>query len=60
MCSLVAHDLRKPAFEDYESSLGDKLVPKNATIEELESLVDTLNFIEIWIKLLDRNYEVRR
>ena len=29
------------------------------TTEALEALGDTLNFIEIWIKLLDQNYEVR-
>ena len=29
------------------------------TTEELESLGATLNFIKIWLKLLDQNYEVR-
>ena len=56
MCSLVAHDKKRPTYEDYESSLGDRRIPKNPTTESLESLVDTLNFIEIWIKLLDYNY----
>ena len=29
------------------------------TTEALEALGATLNFIEIWIKLLDHNYELR-
>ena len=28
------------------------------TTEALEALGDILNFIEIWLKLLDQNYEV--
>ena len=30
MCSLVAHDKKKPAFEDEEISSGYRLIPKNA------------------------------
>ena len=30
------------------------------TIEALEALGATLNFIEIWIKLLEDNYDARR
>ena len=30
------------------------------TTEALEALDDTLRFIEIWIKLLDDNYDARR
>ena len=29
MCSLAAHDKKQPAFEDDDSSLGDRLVHKN-------------------------------
>ena len=56
MCSLVAHDKKQSSYEDEESSIGYRLIPKHVTIESLESLGDTLNFIEIWIKLLDYNY----
>ena len=42
MCSLVAHDKKRPTYEDYESSLGDRRIPKNPTTESLESLVDTI------------------
>ena len=35
MCSLVAHYKKQPACEDYESSLGDILLPENSTIKAL-------------------------
>ena len=39
--------------------IGDILIPKYVTVEVLEALGSTLNFIEIWIKLLDKNYDAR-
>ena len=42
-----------------KSVFVDRLIPKNATIEALELLGDNHNFIGIWIKLLEENYEVR-
>ena len=56
-CYLFAH--KKPAYEDEEISLGVGLIPKNETIEALEALGDTLNFIDIWLKLSEKNYEIR-
>ena len=35
MCSLVAHDKKVPAYEDDESSIGDRPIPKNVTTEAL-------------------------
>ena len=35
------------------------ILTKNSTTEALEALGATTNFIEIWIKLLEENYEVR-
>ena len=46
MCYLVAHDLKKPTYEDDENSIGDRLIPKHVTIESLETLVATLNKIK--------------
>ena len=40
--------------------MGDRLIPKHVTIEALESLGATLNFIKIWIKLLEGNYDAIR
>ena len=60
MCSIVAHDLKKPAGEYDESGIGDRLIPKHVTIEALYSMGDTLNLIENWIKILDNNYDARR
>ena len=60
MCSLVAHDKNQPAYEDDESSIGDMPIPKNVTTEALEALGATLNFIDVWIKLFEENYDARR
>ena len=35
MCSLVAHDKKLPDYEDDEISIGDRLIPKHVTTEEL-------------------------
>ena len=35
------------------------IIPKNVTTESLEELCATLNFIDIWIKLSEENYEIR-
>ena len=59
MCSLVAHDKKQPAYEYEESSIVYRLIPKNATTEALEALGYTINFIYIWLKLLEENYKVR-
>ena len=59
MCSLVAHDEKLLAYEDDESSVRDRLITKHMTTEALESLGDTINYINIWIKLLEDNYDSR-
>ena len=59
MCYLVAHDKIKPNDEYDESSIGYRPIPKNATTEALKALGDTLNFIDIWLKLFLDNYEAR-
>ena len=60
MCSLVAHDRNLPVYEYDESIIGDRLITKHVITEALEALGDTLNFIYIWIKLLEENYDTRR
>ena len=52
--------IKKPAYEDYDIIIGDRLIPKHVTIEALEALGATLNFIQFWIKMLDENYDARR
>ena len=59
VCSLVAHDKIQPSYEDDESSTGDRSITKNATTEALKALGATLNFIDIWLKLFEENYEAR-
>ena len=51
---------KKTDYEYEESIIRDRLIPKHVTTEALESLGDILNFIEIWIKILDDNYGARR
>ena len=43
-----------------ESSIGDRTIPDNATTKTLEELGDTVNFIDIWLKLLHANFNARR
>ena len=59
MCYIVAHDKKQPSCEYEEINIGDRPITKNATTRSLEALGDTLNFIDIWLKLFDRNYDVR-
>ena len=59
MCSLVAHDKKLPAYEDDESSIGYRLITKHVTTEALGALGSTLNFIGMWLKLLEENYDAR-
>ena len=59
MCYLVAYDTKLPGYEDDEINIGDMLITKNVTTEALEELGATLNFIDIWLKLLDENYDAR-
>ena len=49
---------KQPDYEDEEISIGDRLIPKNATTETLKALGDTINFIEILLKRLEENYEI--
>ena len=59
MCSLVAHDKMQPYYDNDESSLGDRSIPKDATPKALTSLGATLNFIDIWLKLFLDYYSAR-
>ena len=56
MCSLVANDRLEPDYKDNEISIGDREITNDATIKTLKSLSATLNFIDIWLKLLRENY----
>ena len=47
MCSLVAHDKKLTAYEDDESSIVERLIPKHVTTESLEALGASLNFIDM-------------
>ena len=59
MCSLVAHDRLQDNEQDDESSLGDREIPKGATVKALSSLGATFNFIDIWLHNFCHNYFAR-
>ena len=52
------HEKKLP-YEDEEISIGDSIISKKCDNRSIEALGDTLNFIETWLKLLDKNYDVR-
>ena len=47
MCSLVAHDSMQDNKQDDESSIGDRVIPNDATVKALKLLGATFNFIDI-------------
>ena len=49
MCSLVAHDRLKENKPDDEISIGDRVIPNDATVKALKSLVATFDFIDTWL-----------
>ena len=56
MCSLVAHDRLQDNEQDDENILGDREIPKDATVKALNSLGATFNFIDIWLHNFCHNY----
>ena len=56
MCSIEAYEKLHPTCADSESSIGVILLPCCLLTDVLVSLVHTLDFIEIWLKSLERNY----
>ena len=57
MCSFVAHDKIQPAYEYYESIIGDRSIHKDATTKALKASGATLNFIDLWLKCFLDNYD---
>ena len=56
MCSLVAHDRMQDNDQDYESSIGDRVISNDATVKSLKLLCATFNFIDIWLHNFCHNY----
>ena len=60
MCSLVAYDKLQENKTDYEISIGNRVIPNDATVKALKSLGATFNFIGTWlhnfhVKYFDRS-----
>ena len=59
MCYLVARDRMQDNKQDDEISLGDREIPKKATVKILNSLGPTFNFIDICLHSFRHNYYAR-
>ena len=59
MRSLVAHEKLQVYYKDDESSIGDRAIPDIESTKTLEELGATINFIDIWLKLLLENFNAR-
>ena len=60
MCYLVAQDRLQDNYQDDEISLGDRVIPKDATVKALKSLGVTFNFTDIWLHNFIKNYFERK
>ena len=49
----------QPYYEDDESSIGDRSIPKYATTKALKALGSRLNFIDICLRLFLVSYDAR-
>ena len=56
ICSLVSHDRIQDKKQDDESSIGDRVIPNDATVKALKLLGATFNFIDIWLHNFCDNY----
>ena len=56
ICYLVSHDRMQDNKQYDESSIGDRVIPNDATVKALKSLGATFNFIDIWIHNFHDNY----
>ena len=56
MCSLFAHDRMKDNKQDDKISIGNRVIPNDATVKALKSLGATFNFIYIWLHNFRDNY----
>ena len=59
MCYLVAHDRMQDNKQDDEISIGDRVIPNDATVKALKLLGATFNFIDIWLHNFRYNYFYR-
>ena len=56
ICSLVAHDRMQENKPDDESSIGDRVIPNDATVKALKPLGATFNFIDTWLHNFRNKY----
>ena len=49
ICYITAHDRKQSSYVDDSSSGDGRAIPNNATTASLESLGETLNYIDCWL-----------
>ena len=59
MRSIIAHEKQHLSYVDDGTSGGGKEIPQNSTIEELDSLGATFDFIDFWLRCFDQKYQAR-
>ena len=59
MCSLVAHYRLQENKPDDEISIGDRVIPNDATVKALKPLGATFNFIDTWLHNFRENVFAR-
>ena len=59
MCSLVSNDRLQLDYKYNESSIVDRAIHDYSKIKILQALVATINFIDIWLKLLCEKFDAR-
>ena len=56
LCSLFANDRLQENKPDDEISIGDTVIPKDATVKVLKSIGATFNFIDTWLHNFREKY----
>ena len=57
MCYITAHERQKSTYVDDAISSRRRVIPNNTTTEALKPIGATLNFIDLWIKQFQHNYQ---
>ena len=58
-CVIQLHMIKYNQLINIMKKIGDRSIPKNITTKALKALCDTLNFIDIWLKLFEDKYDAR-
>ena len=57
ICSIDAHEKQHPTYVDDGSIRIDDALTSNSTTQVLDSLGETFDFVDCWLKGFDENYQ---